>query len=150
MRLISDVVFLVLGNDPCNVPNLCQNGGTCTPVGTTDYSCTCTSGWTGDQCQTGACACWLGLCNGKKYGLSEVEIEFRSKSVQAPEDGQFNSKENWLSEVQIELMCATFSPKQVSFGHLRFWMSSMRTLKNPSNSILTQCDVHTKVFSADL
>ena len=29
----------------------CMNGATCVPIGSDDFSCTCTSGWKGSQCQ---------------------------------------------------------------------------------------------------
>src|SRR5262245_32999946 len=40
-----------VGRHPCS-PNPCQNGGTCKATGSTRYSCTCASGYSGTDCET--------------------------------------------------------------------------------------------------
>ena len=44
-------VFIADIDDRASVP--CQNGGTCTD-GVNSYTCTCNSGYTGPECQTGS------------------------------------------------------------------------------------------------
>ena len=38
-------------------PTLCENGGTCSNVGTADFSCQCPTGWTGMFCEIGEYHC---------------------------------------------------------------------------------------------
>ena len=38
--------------NPCDA-NPCLNGATCTPGGGVDFTCTCATGFTGDNCENG-------------------------------------------------------------------------------------------------
>ena len=46
------VLCLVPPTDPC-ASNPCQNGGTCKGDGAGGYSCSCLTGWTGQNCDEG-------------------------------------------------------------------------------------------------
>ncbi|XP_078658283.1 receptor-type tyrosine-protein phosphatase delta-like [Branchiostoma floridae x Branchiostoma belcheri] len=48
--------------DPC-YDGPCQNGGICTHIGYTSFSCACSGGWTGDTCETDINECSTGAHN---------------------------------------------------------------------------------------
>ncbi len=45
-----DLSYTIISNDECN-PNNCQNGGVCTKISDTEYSCACLDGFSGDNCE---------------------------------------------------------------------------------------------------
>ena len=55
LKMVSQFVPFYSVNGPCH-PNPCKNDGECEVQGMMPYTCICRAGWTGRNCDQGACA----------------------------------------------------------------------------------------------